>query len=777
MTPPGNVMRVPTARTSVAAIVLLFATSGPALAKAVSFTSDVKPIVDTKCVACHACYDAPAQLDMRSPAGIERGAIKFDPYAPRTTAAPSTFIWNSKNTLADWRKLGFFSVTEGGKNSVMAKILKLGHDNPVKANERFPDEIKLDPFERRFYFPNKYEIDAYIAQKPKEGMPLAVSGLTNAEYRTVMKWLEEGAKYDYKPAVPTAVDRAMIQKWEAFLNGDDLRTQLIARYVFEHVYLVNFLFEDRKDANIYFLVRSSTPPGRPAVPVAQHIANGPVAEGEFYYRMMPLDQTRTAKNVRLQMLADDKKLNRWKEIFSAEKFDVTSLPGYTDEERYDIVGIFRAIPPKTRYKFLLDNTWNLRGAIVHGPSCHGNQAIGSVQDQGWHMYESPETSLYVNDAEYRAQVDPLLSFYVNPNSIHDALVTRHEYVERRKIFMKKRMEREKKLGIETQMTDIWRGDDDDDTPLVTVYRHQTDAYQLDPKVAAGDYPKNSWLSDLPILEAAYYTAVTNYDQFASSDHWTWVREIFGLARIEAEMNLLRFIPADRRKDTFLGWYKGPATAKRLRDEMPIFNPEDTIPTAIKYTSDDPVREFHQKLIAYLGDRIISADPINRSDASPSTDPVTVALRRIVDASRDSGPAWKKFKALIPEASFLRIDRKGGVDPLIYTMTKDRWYNTKAFISATLQDEDPSKGRVSVLEGAQTTYPKFMFRVSETDIDAFATALINADSKEALTKVVERWGVRRSSPDFWSNLDVVKAHVRRKNPNLAGTFDVNRWENL
>jgi hypothetical protein len=50
----------------------------------------VKPILDSRCVACHACYDAPCQLQMGSGAGIERGAsnvlvydaTRFHPAAP-----------------------------------------------------------------------------------------------------------------------------------------------------------------------------------------------------------------------------------------------------------------------------------------------------------------------------------------------------------------------------------------------------------------------------------------------------------------------------------------------------------------------------------------------------------------------------------------------------------------------------------------------------------------------------------------------------------------------
>ncbi len=748
-----------------------------ARSESVSFTKDVKPIFDRKCVSCHACYDAPAQLDLRSAAGIKRGAIKVDPYAPRTTPIPPTFVWNSQNKLEDWRALGFFSVTEGGKESIMGKLLQLGHKNPVKPNQQFPSNIELDPFKRKFSFPNKFEVDSYAVQKPLEGMPLAVNGLSNSEYTTIMAWLNEGAQFDNKPAVTSAADAAMIKEWETFLNGADARTQLMARYIFEHIYLVTFLFENKEDANFYTLVRSTTPPGEPAIPVKQHRANGPVEEGKFFYRFMVLDQTRCVKNTRLQMVADQKKLNRWKAIFQEQKWDARTLPGYTEHERYDVTGIFKDIPPKVRYKFLLDNTWYIRGAIVHGPSCHGNQAVGSVQDQGWHLYENPETSLYVNDPEYRNMVDPLLSFYINKNNIQDALVTRHEFVQRRKEFMKLHLLREKEQGIKTRMTDIWRGEDDDDVPLVSVYRHQTDAFILDKNIAGGDIPdKPNWLLDYPIMEQAYYTAVTNYDLFDSSDTWTWVRELFGLARIEAEMNLLRFIPAKDRRPTFMSWYTGPLTETRLRLEMPAFNPEDSIPTAIEYKTDNPMREFYGKLLGYMGDRIIADDPINRADAKVPTDPVAASMRKITDASKQIGPSWRKFKSIIPEATILRIDR-GDKEPLVYTMTRDRWYDTKAFISPVLQNDDAQKGRVSILEGVQTAYPRFMFKIPEADTAAFADALIAAEDEQAFQKLAERWGVRRSSPDFWNYLDTLKAYMRRRDPTRAGTFDVDRYLNL
>ena len=51
------------------------------------------------------------------------------------------------------------------------------------------------------------------------------------------------------------------------------------------------------------------------------------------------------------------------------------------------------------------------------------------------------------------------------------------------------------------------------------------------------------------------------------------------------------------------------------------------------------------------------------------------------------------------------------------------------------------------------------------------SLVDADTPEKFTAVVERWGVRRSSPDFWEVFD----YVRRKNPLEASVFDVNQHE--
>ncbi len=43
----------------------------------VNFLTDVKPILDRRCVVCHSCYNAPCQLKLSSYEGLDRGASKF----------------------------------------------------------------------------------------------------------------------------------------------------------------------------------------------------------------------------------------------------------------------------------------------------------------------------------------------------------------------------------------------------------------------------------------------------------------------------------------------------------------------------------------------------------------------------------------------------------------------------------------------------------------------------------------------------------------------------
>jgi len=44
-------------------------------------------------------------------------------------------------------------------------------------------------------------------------------------------------------------------------------------------------------------------------------------------------------------------------------------------------------------------------------------------------------------------------------------------------------------------------------------------------------------------------------------------------------------------------------------------------------------------------------------------------------------------------------------------------------------------------------------------------------------VVQRWGIRRSHPEFWRYFHDLSAHIRETEPVEAGVLDMNRYQNL
>ena len=90
-------------------------------------------------------------------------------------------------------------------------------------------------------------------------------------------------------------------------------------------------------------------------------------------------------------------------------------------------------------------------------------ATNAIRDTGWDIYENPETSLYVNDPEYRAELDPLLALMINPANLLDAIVNSHKFVERRKEATTRALARAKEVGYRSNFNDIWRGDHPDQT--------------------------------------------------------------------------------------------------------------------------------------------------------------------------------------------------------------------------------------------------------------------------------------------------------------------------
>jgi hypothetical protein len=86
------------------------ANSQPAPASG-DYTTRIQPIFDSRCIACHSCYNAPCQLNLQSHSGLARGATKLNVYdgSRPKSVAPSRLDIDGRN-VSDWRAKGFFDV-------------------------------------------------------------------------------------------------------------------------------------------------------------------------------------------------------------------------------------------------------------------------------------------------------------------------------------------------------------------------------------------------------------------------------------------------------------------------------------------------------------------------------------------------------------------------------------------------------------------------------------------------------------------------------------------
>jgi len=115
----------------------------------IAYLAEVKPILDSRCVVCHSCYNSPCQLKLSSFEGLDRGASKEKIYnATRLKTMDPTRLFIDAQTTGEWREKGFSTVTQsdadkGFNNSLMLELLDHKMDNPKSKGDYFPEAEDL----------------------------------------------------------------------------------------------------------------------------------------------------------------------------------------------------------------------------------------------------------------------------------------------------------------------------------------------------------------------------------------------------------------------------------------------------------------------------------------------------------------------------------------------------------------------------------------------------------------------------------------------------------
>lgn len=750
--------------------VLMLAVWGTGWGESLSYQNDIQPIFTAKCVACHACYDSPCQLNLGSGEGALRGASKLPVYdGTRAVAQAPTRLYLDAHGEAAWRRRDFHSVLDAssGQAALMSRMLELGRSQPPSPNLKLPATLDIG-LGRDNRCPLPGEFAAYARDNEHAGMPFAVAGLNDSEYATLQAWIEQGAPVDERPLQPSASEAAQIAQWESMLNGSGTRQALVSRWLYEHLFVAHLYFDEGHTGHFFQLVRSRTPSGQPVDTIATRSPNHDPGTA-FFYRIRPIKGVIVHKTHITYPLSATK-LERVRSLFLANDWRLDKLPGYGPQHRANPFETFGAIPALARYQFMLDNAEYFVRTFIRGPVCRGQIATDVIRDNFWVLFQAPQHDLYLTDTAYQARAMPLLAMPGQADDFGELLSFWNTYREKRNRYEQLRSQAYAETSA--QWDDIWS---ENDNALLTVFRQHDSASVR--KGLIGEIPQTLWWMDFPLLERTYYQLVVNFDVYGNVSHQGQTRLYFDLIRNGAELNFLRLLPADARQRILNDWYE---KSGQLKVWLAYTDIDSVTPSALDLEESRPKQDFAMQLLGRHAAINARPDPINRcvtSHCYRDTAPAPLhaaeqALSHLTNRIAASLPVINQ----LPEATLLRVEYGQGQRE-IYSLLRNRAHTNVAFMFGEERRYQPRLDTLTVYPGVLSSYPNFMFSLAADEVPVFVVALEGAKDQASFERIVERWGIRRSHPDFWQHFHDLDRYLSETDPVEAGVLDMNRYQNL
>lgn len=747
-------------------------------ARRIDYLAEVKPVLDKRCVVCHSCYNSPCQLKLSSFEGMDRGASKqaiYNGSRLRTMEPRRLFI--DAQTTSQWRGKNFFSVTEssvkeGGNDALMLQLLSHKMGNPKSEGNYFSESNDLSCAE------NGSELATYLKKHPNRGMPFGFPPLKPEEYNIVAGWIAQGAKgpKELEQEILSAIagpDVAEVTKWETFFNTTDPKHVMTARYLYEHLFLAHISFKTGSGA-FYELVRSRSASGSPVDVIPTVRPYDDPGDKPFYYRFRRIHSTIVHKTHMVFPL-DREQYARFKELFiDVEWLQDPYIMSYDVQISANPFLAFDQIPPRSRYQFLLDNANYIIMTFIRGPVCKGQIALNVIHDHFWIMFLDPDHDLTARHPAFLKRHGDNLSMPIeqgSDNRLFSAL--RNRYSQAAIKYYKARQDFYSSYHYNGLMIDsIWKGRRDSDTPVLTVFRHFDSASVH--KGALGELPQTAWVVDYPLLERIYYSLVAGFDVYGNAGHQLSVRLYMNRLRIEGESNFLDFLPRSDREKTMQKWYTG-VDFRRVNYEPASF------PAAIPYTTDNPQREFIEKVVEehILAKTGIQFDHNYQRSGEQYPD--------LPKSYRDLDDILKGFNAVsAPGTGFFRyIDdqyanlvhvriRIPDRDDAIISIIIHRWHDNVTFLFSERNTLNPEKDKADFINGFVGSYPNYFVDLTIDDLPEFFYLLANYNGSPEHVARFKRFGVNRAESHFWEVYDWFQERFNRVAPDTAGLFDLNRY---
>ena len=740
----------------------------------------MQPIFERRCIACHGCLGSPCNLKLDSYAGAERGAFGINPYATRLTAAPRTDM-DAAHSVEAWRARGFYpvlmqpatsdapadqSAESRRAGSLMLRFLEAGnaHNQPGFSRaalagsraQRYADTCPSTPDAAA----------SLLAANPAMGMPYGLPAIDAADFAVLERWIEAGAPGPspaQRAAAAAPANGDEVARWEAFFNSPDPRRQLVARFIFEHVFLAAIVL-DASPGERFRLVRSTTPPGEPVAVIGTALPyDDPYAYAgveRFWYRLEKLTAAPMQKNLFLWRLGEPD-LARIEALFFGADGPGADWPDDAPLDPPWGVGnpfsVFRAIPAQARYRFLLEYAETITSGVIYGPVCNGQTATYAVKDQFWVFFVDPAADPSVQDpALGLATWDALMDRSVLGNA---------DYVRAYNASLAK-------LRPQGWTPDaIWDGDGSNPNAWLTVMRHNTNVSVL--TGGRGGTPRTLWLMSYSGLERMYYDTVASFEYFGGDLSKLETLLFFNFLRQEFEDNFLRLLPPAAREPIRHTWTQGVGS---LGLELIPF-PQGEAPAA---ASGSDAKRALRALIEQVKARFPPAiagppDGLN-PDLKPALD-LSAPIESVADweqaLSTLTVVEGQPFTRFLPSVILLRLDGDG--DPRVYSLVVNRVYKSQYTLMFQDGQALPELYSLSAYPTIVNGFPNLFVHLDLDQAGPFLRDLSRVASAADWDAFAAHYGILRNSQALWPFYDWINAWNLRERGSAAGYLDLSDYD--
>ncbi|MDP5030714.1 fatty acid cis/trans isomerase [Paraglaciecola sp.] len=734
---------------------------------------EVNAVIESRCVVCHACYDAPCQLKMTSTHGIERGANKDKVYqGSRLLAAQPNRLFVDAIETQEWRERGFFpvlnerqqSVEANTQASLLARMLMLKQHHPLPASKLLNEQFDVS-LNRTQECPTIEEFERYENNQPLAGMPYGLPGINAKEHNVLINWIKNGANMPADFTVSTE-QQLEIDKLEAFLNADNLKMRLSSRYIYEHLFTSHLYFSEHLEPNthaqFYNLVRSSSAPGTPIKVIATRRPFDDPQVERVYYRLLPVRSTIVNKTHQPYAIHEEL-MSKWQRWFVDAAYQVESLPSYEPEVAANPLTAFTQLPVNARYRFMLERAENTIMGYIKGPVCRGQVALNVINDHFWVYFLKPELADSPDvEAFYLAQKDNL-RLPAEHESTAFAL-NWIEYAERQGQYLKARhafLNKTLQGGQHLQLDGLWDGEGENTNASLTVFRHFDNATVV--KGLVGEPPKTAWIIDYALLERIHYLLVAGFDVYGNYGHQLLTRLYMDFLRMEGESNFLALLPLETRRTEGRSWYQ--KSGQELQDFMNDYAFSFEQPSGITFTSDKPKAELFEKLHQYLKNVQPKGYALADSELQQKSQDILAKLGTIKGQSA----------SIFPEITMIMVETEGQQDEIFTLIRNSAHFNVNSLFDEE-DNRDKQHDNMTLVHGLLGSYPDVFWQVKEAELSTLVAAATRVKTEKAYAALLDQFGVRRTQADFWRFSDRFNAAFRQHSPIEAGWLDYNRLEN-